>query len=187
MPELTPELRNEIDQLVKSKPTGWAREIIVGVIVAAVVAGGGVLWNWSTSGGLIRALHGMTKVEVETLVQDEIKKHPLTPTPIPPSREAGFSLVSAGEVDSNGKKLEHFGPLDFDTTFVSQGHIVVRFIGPAPATPPLILIGSTRGDAGVSTIVTKRARDGFEVSAVFGQNNPLSSSGFWFFAVEPSP
>jgi hypothetical protein len=48
---------------------GLAREIVVGVIVAVVVAAGGVLWNWATAGGLIRALGGITAEDVAKIVK----------------------------------------------------------------------------------------------------------------------
>jgi hypothetical protein len=38
-----------------------ARDIVVAIISAAVLAAGGVLWNWMSEGGLIRALGGVTR------------------------------------------------------------------------------------------------------------------------------
>jgi hypothetical protein len=39
---------------------GYTRGIVVGVVVAAIIAGGGLLWNWGSSGGLVRILGGPT-------------------------------------------------------------------------------------------------------------------------------
>ncbi len=53
----------------------FGREIAVGVIVAALVAGGAALWNLGTRGGLIRALGGVTHEQLKQKIAEEIAKH----------------------------------------------------------------------------------------------------------------
>ena len=45
-----------------------ARDIVVGIISAAVVAAGVGLWNWMTEGGLIRALGGVTRADLNLVI-----------------------------------------------------------------------------------------------------------------------
>jgi hypothetical protein len=56
---------------------GVQGQVVSGVVVAIVLGGGSLIWNWGSSGGLVRALGGVT---VQQLAE-EIAKHPGRPGP----------------------------------------------------------------------------------------------------------
>ena len=60
-------------KVAESRRESWKRslvkEIAVGVISAVVVAGVGAIWNWSTDGGLIRILGGVTHTQAEAIAK----------------------------------------------------------------------------------------------------------------------
>lgn len=51
---------------------GLVREVGVGVSVAVLLAVGGAFWNWSTHGGLVRALGGVTANDEVKIVKAHI-------------------------------------------------------------------------------------------------------------------
>jgi hypothetical protein len=51
---------------------GLVREVGVGVSVAVLLAAGGAVWNWSTHGGLVRALGGVTANDELKIVKAHI-------------------------------------------------------------------------------------------------------------------
>jgi hypothetical protein len=46
---------------------GVSEKVVVGLIVAAVLGALALLWNWGSSGGLVRALGGGTSADVERM------------------------------------------------------------------------------------------------------------------------
>jgi len=47
------------------------REVITGVITAVVLGALTLFWNWGTSGGLIRALGGVTRADIADTVKGQ--------------------------------------------------------------------------------------------------------------------
>jgi hypothetical protein len=177
------------------------KNVVVGALTAIVLGALTLAANWALPGSLVRALGGVTKQDVAEVVRSLAIQGPQGPKgnsgppgPTgqkgeqgPPGKAAGFSLVAGGIVNAEGDKVVQFGPFDFAPKRVDRGIYTVRFIGAPPSAPPFILIGSTRNDVGVSAIVTKRARDEFQVNAVYLAHGMETGTGFWFLAIEPSP
>jgi hypothetical protein len=167
--------------------------IVLGVLTLAA--------NWALPGALVHALGGVTKQDVAEVVTSLAIQGPRGNSGPPgppgqrgerglPGKNAGFTLVTGGIVNADGDKVGHFGPFDFIPKRVQQGVYTVTFVGAHPSEPPFILIGSTRNDVEVSAIVTKRARDEFQVNAVYLAHSMETgfwmATGFWFLAIEPS-
>jgi hypothetical protein len=61
--------RQNVAEMRQSWRDSLVKEIAVGVISAVVVAGAGAIWNWSTDGGLIRILGGVTHTQAEAIAK----------------------------------------------------------------------------------------------------------------------
>ena len=175
--------------------------VVVGVLTAIVLVALTLAASWAFPGALVHALGGVTKQDAAEVVRSLAIQGPkgnLGPPGPPgprgeqglPGKNAGFTLVTGGIVNAEGEKVGHFGPFDFTPKRIQPGVYTVRFIGAHPSELPFILIGSTRVDVEVSAIVAKRARDEFQVNAVYlahsTENGFWMATGFWFLAIEPS-
>jgi hypothetical protein len=175
--------------------------VLVGALTAIVLVALTLAANWALPGALVHALDGVTKQDVAEVVRSLAIQGPKGdsgPLGPPgqrgeqgvPGKNAGFTLVTGGIVNAEGEKVGRFGPFDFTPKRAQPGVYTVRFIGAHPSEPPFVLIGSTRDDVQVSAIVTKRARDEFQVNAVYlahsSEKGFWMATGFWFLAIEPS-
>jgi hypothetical protein len=102
---------------------GLAREIVVGVIVAVVVAAGGLLWNWGTGGGLIRALGGVTAEDVAKIVERGAAGQAVTAAAQAQASVQGLRL-QIDALDAELAQIKKFAPLSFTAKGCEVGHDV---------------------------------------------------------------
>jgi hypothetical protein len=76
---------------------GVQGQIVAGVVVAVVIGGGSLIWNWASKGGLVHALGGTTLEEVQAAIKQATIAGPAGPAGPPgpkgvPGDTAGFPV-----------------------------------------------------------------------------------------------
>ena len=140
-----------------SSSVGWdwnsiLEKVAVGVLTAVVLAALALAGNWTSQGGLVRALGGVSEKDVE----ETIKRLAITVLKgdSGQANKSGLSLIAAGSVGEDGSKIEGFGPFDFLPHKTGPSDYVVRFSLTVPHRP-FVIVGSTRSGREASAVVTE--------------------------------